>query len=330
MNSNSDYKYKIEDCDVDDKKKCTEFREKRKQWIDWLFGEDHHSIQKQIDSMLHFHFLSLCINNLGELAENEPNEGVGFNEDVMWLFDLGFITVQSIAIRRITDKPEENPNKSINSLHRILKDIKNYSQLINRENYVCYDGFPYDYEAVENKWRTNLLQNNNKSLIVAPPRCGPEAFSNSQDLHENFDRLSKTDPNNRKRTDLINIEQIEHLENKLKGNADINYIRELTNKYIAHAADPANRKEFDKKRHGEVLDKMQNSIKIIFQVANFISQQLLYQSNCGGLQGPIGVTKNLDKGWGTKENIQKVSDQWPGFQDKVNKWNSESLWPPDY
>jgi hypothetical protein len=40
-------------------------------------------------------------------------------------------------------------NSDIISLRRLVKDIRRHFALFTRENYLCFDGLPYGYEAVQ-------------------------------------------------------------------------------------------------------------------------------------------------------------------------------------
>jgi hypothetical protein len=52
MNKKFDYNHSIDQCDILDMGKGVAFRQKRLQWLEWLSGEDPHSIFRQIYSML--------------------------------------------------------------------------------------------------------------------------------------------------------------------------------------------------------------------------------------------------------------------------------------
>ena len=147
MSSRHDYKYSIDQCDILDKEKGEAFRLKRRQWMEWLSGKDPHTISNQIYSMLWDYALFCTVNELRRIAATEPESGVGFNGPVIRIFEAGFATTQATTIRRLIEKPKSDPKWAVISLRSILKDIEENLNLITRENYVCYDGLPYDYEA---------------------------------------------------------------------------------------------------------------------------------------------------------------------------------------
>jgi hypothetical protein len=51
---------------------------------------------------------------------------------------------------------------------------------ITRENYVCYDGLPYDYEAVRDRAFSNLPRNESGVSVGVMPTSGPEGWPMSE------------------------------------------------------------------------------------------------------------------------------------------------------
>lgn len=322
------YNYTIDQCDILDKGKGEAFRKKRLQWMEWLHGEDPHSISRQISSMLWDHALFLTVNELRKIADIEPENGVGFNGPVIRLFDAGFATTQATTIRRLIEKPKRDPNWAVISLRRVLKDIEQNLDLITRENYVCYDGLPYDYELVRQNWLSSLPVNKSGVHVGSLPTQGPDAWPMAERVHKNFDVLAQVHPKKRSRKDCIRIEVLEHLEAEIK---KCENIKKYVDKFIAHAAAPETRAGLSNEEKGLTLDRLETCHKIIYQVASFISGQLLWESNLGGLPVPqYDHLKNLDKRWSTPEKLGQARKKWDEFEKKVSKWDSTSLWPPGF
>lgn len=139
MNNRFDYKHAVSQCDVTDKTACEQFREKRKQWMEWLSGDDPHSIIKQIYSTVWDYALFCTVNELRRIAAENPKEGIGFNSPVNRLFDAGFANTQATAIRRLIEWPARKPERAVISIRSVLKDIKDNLGFLTRENYICYD-----------------------------------------------------------------------------------------------------------------------------------------------------------------------------------------------
>ena len=322
------YNCSIEECDIVDKKKGEEFRKKREQWIEWLYGEDIHSISHQISSLLWDYGIFLIVNELRKAAEDNPNPDIKFNGPVLNLFDAGFATMQAIGIRRLTDKPKKDKKReqkeAVISLPKLIKDIKNNIDLLTRENYVCYNDLPYEHEDVYNKWISSIQQNSNGATTGALPMDGRGAFDTSRICHEKFDKLAKVQPKMRQRNDTINIEFLNILENEIE---KCKNVRKFADKFIAHAAAPENRITLNDDERNITLDRLKRCHIIIKQVASFISGPILFESNIGDLPVPqYDHLKNLDKRWGTKEDLVKVRKRWDEFSKEVESWNSSSLW----
>jgi len=69
----------------------------------------------------------------------------------------------------------------------------------------------------------------------------------------------------------------------------------------------------------------------IYQVASFISVQLLWESNLGGLPVPqYDHFEYLDKRWATSNNLLKAHEKWNEYENEVSKWGLAEIWPPDF
>jgi hypothetical protein len=325
MDNIFDYKYPIDQCDILDKGKGELFRKKRTKWIEWLHGDDTHSITRQISSILWDYALFLTVNELRRIAAAEPEEGVGINGPVIRLFDAGFATTQVVAIRRLIEKPKRDPKWSVISLRQVLNEIEQNMDLMTRENCVCYDGLPYDYNLVYQRWLSSLPNGVHSGSL---PMQGPDAFPMSERVHKNFDILAQVAPNKRSRNDRIKIDILKHLESEIK---KCESIKKYVDKFIAHAAAPETRASLSDEDKGITLERLETYHKIIYQVASFISGQLLWESNLGGLPVPqYDHLNNLDKRWTATKNMKKAHKKWDEYKKEVSNWDSTLLWPPDF
>jgi hypothetical protein len=324
MNKRFVYTYSIDQCDILDKEKGEAFRQSRLKWMEWLYGDDPHSISRQIYSMVWDYALFCVVNELRRMAATELKNGVSFNGSVIRLFDAGFVTTQAIAIRRLIEKPKSNPNLAVISLRSILNDIKENAHLVTRENYVCYDGLPYDYEAVHQQWLATLPSHTDGVHTGWLPTSGPTAWPKSELVHKNFDKISGVDPGHRERADTIKPDLFAFLESQIDTCKDI---KKYVDKFIAHASAPETRKELPANQRAITLDRLKAHHKTIYQIASFISRQLLYQSDLGGLPVPQNDhLANLDKSWATAENLNTARRVWKEYAKEVSEWDSASLW----
>jgi hypothetical protein len=106
----------------------------------------------------------------------------------------GHVATQVLAIRRLVD----DGNSDIISLRRLVKDMRRNFALFTRENYVCFDGLPYDYEAVRHTRFMENAGNWGKGGIWVPT-SGPQGDCISESAHRQFDQLAGIDPAKRSR-----------------------------------------------------------------------------------------------------------------------------------
>jgi hypothetical protein len=325
MNKRFAYTYRIDQCDILDKENGEAFRQTRLKWMEWLYGDDPHSIFRQIYSMVWDYALFCVVNELRRLAATEPKNGVSFNGSVIRQFDAGFVTTQVIAIRRLIEKPKPDPDWAVISLRSILKDIKENTHLVTRENYVCYDGLPYDYEAAHRHWLSTFPSHTDAVHADWLSTTGPTAWHMSEFVHKNFDKLSGVNSGRRERTDTIKPDLFAHLESQID---TCKNIKKYVDKFIAHASAPETRIGLPQNQRALTLDRLKAHHKTIYQVASFISGQLLYESNLGGLPVPQSDhLANLDKSWATVENLKRARRVWEEYAKEVSEWDSASLWP---
>jgi hypothetical protein len=320
-----DYQYPISQCDVKDSAKLEIFRRKRREWISWLKSDDPHSIWPQINQLLWDDVLFRTVNDLRREATEHPTEEVAFNGNVLRLLDAGFVTTQATAIRRLTDKPTNDPKKGVLSLRRLIKDIKEHRETITREVYVSYDGLPYDPDGPRQAWIEKQIKDGAISRVSRLPTTGPEAWDAAELVHENFDRLAGVAPDGRTREDLILPKWFEYVESRLK---DCDAVRKFIGKFIAHAADPVSRRGLSAEETEITLDRLRHAQKSIYQVAAFIYGRLLWEGSYGAVPIPqYDHLENLDKRWVVPERCGFAHDCWNCHLKVVEEWEQEDLWP---
>ena len=269
--------------------------------------------------------LFCAVNELRRIAITEPSPGVGFNGSVVRLFDAGFVTTQAMAIRRLIEKPKRDPSWAVISLRSVLKDIEDNAHLITRENYVCYDGLPYDYQSVHDQWIATLPTGNGGVHTTWLATSGPTAWHMSELVHKNFDKLSGVSPKKRERTDTISHNIFANLEKRIDTCKDI---KKYVDKFVAHASAPETRAKLPEDQRAVTLDRLKAHQKIVYQIAGFVSGQLLYETNLGGVPVPqYDHLSNLDKCWTTTQNLDKARQVWNEYAREVSEWDSASLWP---
>jgi hypothetical protein len=317
-----EHSYSLDQCDIHDKSNGEKYRQHRLKWIGWLIGSDPHAISRQISSMLWEYALFSAVNEARRISIEEPGDGVGFNVPVMRLFDAGFVSTQATAIRRLIERPARRPERAVISLRSILADFNENHSLLTRENYVCYDGLPYDYQNAHEQWLAEMLSDSRVRADILPT-SGPKAFYMSELHHKAFDELAVVTSNNRQRLDKIDLRIFHNLENLIQSCEDI---KKYVDKFLAHASAPATREELTDEQKGVTLDRLKAHHKTIYQVAQFILIKLLYETNLGGVPVPqYDHIENLDKSWSTTSNLSRIRKKWREYTKEVSGWGSAPL-----
>jgi len=138
-----DYTYPNAQCDVPAERRrvLQSYRDKRRLWLSWVEKDEHHAISNVLSSMV---WTDAAFKTLTQFAIDDENNALNNTLLGEALID-GQIANQVLAIRRLMDKG----NSDIISLRRLVRDLRRNFNLFTRENYVCFDGLPYDYEAAQ-------------------------------------------------------------------------------------------------------------------------------------------------------------------------------------
>lgn len=136
------YSYKIEQCDVPVERRSAleRFRAKRRVWSSWLATDEHHAIWSTLYSMV---WANVAFTALRDLAVS--NDESALNNSLLFEALLpGHLATQILGIRRLMD----TGGSGVISLRRLVRDVAGCFELFTREHFVCFDGLPYDYQAI--------------------------------------------------------------------------------------------------------------------------------------------------------------------------------------
>lgn len=256
-----DYQFSIAECRVSDKKGLECYRAKRTAWVNWLDNDEYHAIWPVISQMV---WNEVAFNTLAKIADADGESALN-NALVTEVILNGHVAMQVLSIRRLTET-----NKGVLSLSRLLQDIRRHRKLLTRENYVAFDGLPYDYEEVEEEhFRTH------GSGMRWLDRTGPGAFGAARMAHEQFDRLSGISPDQRKRDDRIPAKLIDTIERWIT-DCGAKDIAAWSHPYLAHAGTPASRQAVACFRVNGA--KIGSATKGLARAAEAVSAYLLYSS----------------------------------------------------
>jgi len=298
----ADYDYCIEQCDVDDKRSLQSYRDKRRVWLSWIETDEHHAIWRVLADMI---WTDVSFRTLTGFAVADDENALN-NSLLAEALLNGHVATQVLAIRRLID----DRNEDIISLSRLVKDVKRNVGLFTRENYVCFDGLPYDYEAAQQK---EMAEHLNKGCFWGAT-TGPEAWGTSESAHEQFDKLARTDPQNRKRDDRLPRSLLEKIEGWLdaSGAGDL---AKWSHAYLAHAGGPEARKQIAQLR--VTSDKITHAIKVFCRVTEAISAWLLCAGGRSGGLMPVAQFNPFDK-------LDHPIMPADGLKDAYSRWHQLS------
>ncbi len=228
-------------CDVTDLDALALFRYHRRQWVADISGEDYHSCYSQILHLIENDGVFRLINDARKTSQEHSGT-------LHMFVDEGFVAVQAMRIRRLTDSGFDDPKKRVVSLMRVIDEIDRFRLQLTRERYICYNGARYDGAS---KSASDFLV----------PR-----------MHILFDQLACTDRASRKRGDTPHKDFLKKARATL---AKCEPVRAFANKFLAHAASAESRMNVS----GPSLDLFRACYTSLADVCQFLSSVILYGSS---------------------------------------------------
>lgn len=288
-------------CDVTDKEALAAFRRCRSRWYQWLIGDDQHSISAQITAIVWDDAIFRTINEARRVAAHDHDAERGVNADLTDLLDRGFVASQIMAIRRLTDPGFHDPRKGVISVARLLNDIEANHALLTREHYICFDGTPYD---------------------AALPETDLRALTRER-MHRTFDRLSGAQPQSRSRLDVILLSVIESTSKSL---AVCDDLRNYANQFIAHAAEPSERRKRTRENMRISLDALDSAYRAVVWAASFVGIAILFERSVGEVPQPqYDHLANLDKPMVRPEDLEALHGFWEARVAEMGSWSENVL-----
>lgn len=331
MKSEHEWRYDLEACDVEDKGCLRDFRSKADIWIRTLDRVDRNSVSSQIHQMMWEDATWRSLNHARFLAVGSEN--VGTPGIVASLLDRGYIAGQAIYISRLIEKGSRDPQKQINSLRRLVDEICDSRHLLTREVYICRDGLPYNVNAAIA--RMPLASDPDNPQVMWLDTEGPNAWAQSIQLHEEFDRLSGIGPETRSRGDLISTQLFDRMK-AVFNNPVLKDIQSLRHKSIAHAADLLSRSSSSKDlREGISLDEIGSAHYLLLGLYQVVSANILYQSWLSdAVPVPMhDVFEGMEKPIAASDGIEGLWQFWDRHCNERSDWLSASyreLIPKDF
>jgi hypothetical protein len=309
------FSYPVDACDVHDCLGLVAYRACRERWLHWIEADRHHSINRQLYGMMWDDAAFRALNEARRFAtKDSPTAAVA--PLLAGLIDQGFIATQVLAISRLVDGRND-----VISLRRLLDDIEAHAHLLTRENFVCHDGLPFDPEAAQAAyWQRVGLPASGQ--VGSLPTQGPDAFDFSSMAHEVFDRVAGAIGSTRARSDRLGPDVFARLRSLLEA-PEVNSIKTLRHKFVAHAADVNSRQKAGIDRFGITLNQLEAAQKTLVQAAQRIELDLLWGSGRGVVPVPqYDHLAHLGLPVVPEARMQELYDWWHRHCDSREAWTS--------
>jgi hypothetical protein len=281
------YAYDIDQCDVPIERRSAlrRFRERRRLWLSWLHTDEHHAIWPTLHGMV---WIDVAFRTLIHVALGNDQSALN-NQLLDEALFSGHAATQILAIRRLR---ERTSRKDRISLRGLLTDLKRHVPLFTRENFVCHDGLPYDYEAAREAWFHKNAGKWGQGGIWTP-RGGREDAATSESLHLQFDKLAGIRRDKRTRADCLPRRLLETVEMWLD-DSEADALAEWSSSYLAHAG----AKEWRERTELITLNsgKITDAIKALARAAQAVSLFVYRGGRAGAVMpgAPFDQFEKLD------------------------------------
>ena len=323
------FHYPIEACDVSDKVSLETFREKLQQWSELFERDPDASLAGQFADMMWFDIAWRTANEARQFADDDGTRGSTAPLIAMML-DRGYLAGQVIAITRLLEKaPANQPKKAVISLPRIVDEMRAARELITRENFVCRDALPYDYEALQaaelERLSAEMAANPGKARRVTLSLSGPDGFDQARMEHELFDQLSGVAPDKRSRGDLIAESFFDRLD-ELLASPPLPEIKALRNKSIAHAADAFSRSQAAGLRAGLTINDLDRAHYLLFAVFQTLSVVLFGLSRASPVPVPQhNMFEHLTEPFLAEKRLEAMRGFWDRHIGEREGWMNDGF-----
>jgi hypothetical protein len=307
-----DYDYPLERCDVPAVRRpvLAEYRLFRRKCLEYLRGDAPTSVMNQVHGLA---WHTAVFRTLNEARRLQPERAVN---SAMWeLIGHGYASLMTLGIRKLVDRDPRT-----DSVWNVIAQIEKRPELLRRENFVCYDGLPFDPQvAYARHLRSNPIEPNSVTWL---PTSGPEAWGTAQLLQNAFDALAGF-PAKRRRLDTVRPEILEKLKTRLVHEA-IEAVCDLADRSIAHAERIS---PDDTPVPLVTFDTIDTALKSIVQVASFIATHFFSEAAFGSVV-PVpqfNVLEHLDAPWVDAVHLPKLHAHWREVSDRLADWTDNAV-----
>lgn len=296
------------------------FAELHKRWVYWLKGDPVQSIRTQINGMMWDDATFRAMNEARSYTVG--GEWSSQNGMIARFIDSSYVAGQSLALSRLVDKGQD-----VNSLARLVAELRKYRESITRRDYLAIADLPYNYEPAAQRAMERILKTAQNGVSFGyEATSGPEAWSVAQRQHEVFDRLSERRPDDRMPDDCLSENVVARLEGWL-GSSEIRRVVKIRHKFIAHAADQRSRSSVGSLTAGLTLDGIAAAHRTVFRTVAAISGFILYDD---GYSTPLPVPQYdqfayWDRGFVPPEKLDQLHQHWDAMEEAQSNWTAGLL-----
>ena len=158
------YQFAVDQCYVEDRKALESFRDKRRNWLVQI-ETDEHAIWRTVSDMV---WSDVSFRTIAMIAEKNSDSPI-HNQLLTQSLIAGYFATQVLGVRRVMDR-----TTGTISLFHLLNNIKKSLALFTRENYVCFDGLPYDWQAAEARVMQAMVARSGDKIGLWMPNSGPD------------------------------------------------------------------------------------------------------------------------------------------------------------
>ena len=295
-----------------------DFKIEYNKWLKHFDSKDKNCILQQSYHMLFETLIYKCILKARSIAPKDAENKIKLNGAIHYLIDKCFFVTQLMTIRRLTDKK----GSDIISLYQLLKLMKQNNKHLTRKNYFMIlqeKGYHYDYSEIMKREEEYLQKNLKMDTVI----CVPEEldWQKSYEFHSNFDKLSKTQFNNRTPEDIIDPSIFEKLLGKLESYESL---REHVVSFIAHSLNSEKIEKLDDEALRITFKQLWEAQKIICSVINFVGLYLIGISDYGLLPLTHGtILHYIEEPLVSKENKLNLYKEEEIFRNEIFSWKIE-------
>ena len=308
------YQFPVEQCDVlpERRRRLERFRATRERWLERLNGPHANAVSNQLRTLMYFDTAYATLTAAHRLEAYRP-----INEMLFMLYEHGYASLIATGVRRLVDTDEKTG--SLMSLVLAIESVEQHESLFTRENFVCNDGLPFDFQTVIDQfYRDNPAANPEGYLRL--PTSGPQGWMSSELAHQAFDRLAAhVGGETRKRGDRISPQVFERLRTALASDP-IKKLCAFVDTRIAHAD---HSRDLSAPHLNASLVDVAAAYQELVGVRNFLSATLLGgPSFASAVAVPqYDISAALDEPFVGTDRLAEVGQIWHEESEKRNQWS---------